>query len=155
MIKLIVALDKNNLIGNGNKMPWNIKEEFIHFKKTTLNNALLFGKNTFLGLPKKLENRIVYVLSGETLSGCDRTIHNEKELLELFNFYKTSKEILFIAGGKFIYEKYYHYADELIISKIKNEYKGDIYLNLDLSKYELFATTNKKDFIVEYYKKVI
>lgn len=55
MIKLIVALDPNNLIGKGDQMPWKIAEEFKHFKTTTLTHSLLFGRNTFLGFLPNLK----------------------------------------------------------------------------------------------------
>ncbi|WP_406614163.1 dihydrofolate reductase [Mycoplasma corogypsi] len=154
MIKLIVAVDPNNLIGNGNVMPWNIKQEFKHFRETTLNQALLFGRNTFLGLPKKLDNRINYVLSTDEVESADQVIHNETELFELFDKYKHNTEkTLFISGGKSIYEKYYTYADELIISRLKKAYEGNVYLNLDLSQYQLTKVEEFEEFNVEYYVK--
>lgn len=154
MIKLIVALDKNNLIGKGNKMPWHIREEFQHFKRTTIGHSLLFGKNTFLGLLKKLNGRKNIVLSENDIENSDLTIHNEEELIELFNRFKNSNEVLFIAGGKTIYEKYFDWADELIISRIHNEYDGNVYLNLDLSNYYLDKVESHEFFDVEIYKKI-
>ncbi|AAP56397.2 Bifunctional protein including dihydrofolate reductase and deoxycytidylate deaminase family domains [Mycoplasmoides gallisepticum CA06_2006.052-5-2P] len=154
MIKLIVAMDEANLIGKKDKMPWHIKEEFEHFRKTTIGHALLFGKTTFLGLPGKLENRKHYVFSRkDQISNADETIRSEKELLELFKAYKDSQDILFIAGGKYIYEHYYQYADELIISRIKNKYEGDVYLNLDLSNYFLMNVEENSKFTVEFWLK--
>ncbi|WP_334640154.1 dihydrofolate reductase [Mycoplasma bradburyae] len=153
MIKLIVAVDQNNLIGDKDKMPWHIKEEFVHFRNTTIHHALLFGKRTLLGLKSKLKNRKIYVLSNVDQPMADHTIHNDKELLDLFNEYKDSEKILFIAGGKSVYEKYYMYADEIIISRIKNSYKGDVFLNLDLSNYRLIKTIDFNEFTVEYWNK--
>ncbi|WP_027122316.1 dihydrofolate reductase [[Mycoplasma] imitans] len=154
MIKLIVAMDQANLIGKQDKMPWHIKDEFQHFKNTTIGHSLLFGKRTFLGLPGKLKNRKHFVFSREDIiPDADVTIRNEKELMELFKAYKDSQDILFIAGGKYVYEKYYHYADELIISRIKKKYEGDIYLNLDLSNYDLSKVQEYSDFTVEFWLK--
>ena len=36
MFKIIVAHDPNRVIGNGLLIPWHIKEDFKHFKETTL-----------------------------------------------------------------------------------------------------------------------
>ncbi|SYV93809.1 Dihydrofolate reductase, partial [Mycoplasmoides gallisepticum] len=58
---------------------------------------------------------------------------------------------MFIAGGKYIYEHYYQYADELIISRIKNKYEGDVYLNLDLSNYFLMNVEENSKFTVEFW----
>ncbi|MCU4706600.1 dihydrofolate reductase [Mycoplasma sp. CSL7503-lung] len=155
MIKLIVALDKNNLIGNKDKLPWRIKEELNHFKSTTLNHSLLFGKNTFLGLPQGLKDRKIYVLSKENIPNADITINNTNELLKVFEYYKNNSEILFIAGGKSIYESFYNFADELIISRIYGEFSGDVFLDLDLSMYELIETIDKGVFSIEKWVKKI
>ena len=47
MFTAIVAHDKNLLIGNGLLIPWHIKEDFQHFKKTTLNHTIFMGLNTY------------------------------------------------------------------------------------------------------------
>jgi dihydrofolate reductase len=52
-IIIIAAIAKNNVIGKDNKIPWYIKEDFLHFKKLTTNHPIIMGKNTFLSLPKK------------------------------------------------------------------------------------------------------
>ncbi|ADE19446.1 dihydrofolate reductase [Mycoplasma crocodyli] len=153
MIKLIVATDKNNLIGNVDKMPWRIKEEFEHFRNTTISHSLLFGRTTFLGLPGKLDKRTIYVLSEQTLDNCI-TIHNETELKNLFAKFKTNNEVLFIAGGKSIYEKYFEYADELLISRVDGDYQGNVYLNLNLSNYEVIKKQKFEKFVVETYKRI-
>ncbi len=154
MIKLIVAMTGERLIGKGNKMPWNIPAEFQHFKATTMGHSLLFGKNTFLGLPKKLPGRKHYVLSSGDVEGADKVIHNDDELMELFKEYKNSEEILFIAGGKSVYEKYAEYADEWIISYIWGVYTGDVYLDLKPKNYSKEGVITHDTFDIVTYRKL-
>lgn len=154
MIKLIVAIGPNNLIGNNNEMAWHIKEEFQHFKQTTLNHSLLFGQNTFLNLPNKLEKRTTYVFGFTESKGADFSITSEKELEKIFQKFQNSKEILFISGGKYIYEKFFQKADELIISEIKNPQKGNIFLSWDLSNYKKTLIKEYKEFNVYSYTKI-
>ena len=40
-IKLICAISKNNVIGNENKLPWNISEDLKRFKELTSNNWIV------------------------------------------------------------------------------------------------------------------
>ena len=54
MISLIVAIANNNLIGNGNELPWYYPEDLQYFKKTTLNKTVLMGKKTFLSIVNRL-----------------------------------------------------------------------------------------------------
>ena len=57
-IILIAAIAKNNVIGRINgKMLWHIKEEFKHFKDTTMGSAIIMGRKTFETLGKPLKGR--------------------------------------------------------------------------------------------------
>ncbi|OYD26991.1 dihydrofolate reductase [Mycoplasma testudineum] len=154
MIKLIVATAEDNLIGQNDKMPWNIKSEFDHFRNTTLNHSLLFGRTTFLGLPAKLPKRVHYVLSPEDVENADFTIHNEEELFALFKKFENSSEILFISGGKSIYERYAKFAQEIILSRVKGKFEGNVYLDTSfLNNFKLVRVDENLDFNVEYYKR--
>lgn len=155
MIKLIVAHDLNKLIGKGDKMPWHIKEELAFFKQETLNQALLMGQKTFQGLPKALPNRTTYVLTNDKgFKVNDDNVQVIYDAPKLLESYQNKDEILFIAGGRSIYEQFYPYADELIISTIKDEYQGDVYfVDIDYNIYELIEETDHDKFVVRRYRK--
>ncbi len=153
MIKLIVAIGPNGLIGNGDKMAWNIPAEFKHFKETTIGHDLLMGQSTFLGLPGKLPGRKTIVLGYTETKGADVSITSIEQLEDLFDVYRVSPRTLFISGGKSIYEQFYKEADELIISEVKTDTKGDVFLKLDLSGYKKTLIKENKDFNVYSYKK--
>ena len=62
-ICMISAVAANNVIGNGNSLPWNLPEDLKFFKQTTLGHAVLMGLNTWYSLPvKPLKNRKNFVL---------------------------------------------------------------------------------------------
>ena len=66
MITIIVAADKNNLIGKkgtDNGMPWHNSEDFKHFRSTTLNHTLLMGKQ----LTRLLVNLYLNVIQSSSL----------------------------------------------------------------------------------------
>ena len=153
MIKMIVAIGPNNLIGIGNKMPWHVKEEFVFFKEMTMGHSLLFGQTTFLGLPNKLPGRKHYVLGKDSTTNADVSITSQKELEQLFLYYEKSEDILFIAGGKSIYEQFYTKASEIFVSEIDTNAKGDIFLKLDLSYYKKNLYKKSDKFNVFLYKK--
>ena len=154
MIKLIVALDKNNLIGNDSYLPWKIKKELAFFKKVTLNHNLIMGRKTFVAIPNILEKRKIYVFGRQEVKNAYKTIKSLEELENLFRKFTNSQETLFIAGGKFIYEKFYKRASEIIVSRIKNAYKGNVYLKWDLSTYKKDKILEEKEFNVYKYTKI-
>ena len=65
MIKsIIVAIAKNGVIGKENgEMSWHVREEFQHFKKTTLGFPIIMGRKTFEALGKPLIGRLNIVVS--------------------------------------------------------------------------------------------
>jgi len=127
-LKAIVAVAENNVIGNGLQIPWHIKEDFKHFKETTLGSVIVFGKSTWLSLGcKPLPSRENAILS-TTLTDTppDGAIYfKSKE--ELLNHYKNDPRTIWICGGAKIYEEFLPLCSELIMSKIKKSYEGDIY----------------------------
>lgn len=143
MISLIVARDKNNLIGKANDLPWNYPEDLKYFQKITKGKAVLMGYNTYLSifdrLKKPLPNRENYVITFEdSLIGNPHIVQGNIE-----NFLLTwpkDKELIII-GGKSIYEWLYRYSDIMYITEIDKEYEGDVYLNISLDNYDLVSTT--------------
>lgn len=127
MIKLISAVAQNYVIGKGDKLAWHIKEELQFFKKQTEGHNLLMGDRTFNGLPGTLKNRKHYILTFDK----NNVKENENVIAvtdpnEVFDKFKDSDEILFISGGKSIYNQFHHLADEIIISFIKHDAEGDV-----------------------------
>ena len=44
----IVAISKNNVIGDGKKLLWNLSGDLIRLKKITMGNPLIMGRKTNL-----------------------------------------------------------------------------------------------------------
>lgn len=137
MIKIIVAIDKNGLIGNSNSkngMPWYNKEDLEHFKKTTMNNTIVMGRKTIDLIKQPLIDRQVIVLSSNAYEGSYQVCNN---YLELVDRYKDSEDILYVCGGASVYKLFMPYCDELLVSVIPGKYYGDVY----------FPTIDKKLFM--------
>jgi len=126
-LKAIVAVAANNVIGNGLHIPWHIKEDFKHFKETTLGSVIVFGKSTWLSLGcKPLPGRENAILS-TTLTGTPpegALYFKSKDAL--LDHYKNDPRTVWICGGAKIYEEFLPLCSELIMSKIKKSYEGDI-----------------------------
>ena len=126
-ISIIVAISKNNVIGkknSANGLPWDIKEDMIHFKKLTYGKPILMGKSTFLAIGKPLKNRFNLVLSFNDNLKDVYNVHSVKEAI------KKAEELgseLMICGGRLVYEQFLPLADKMYLTLIEKDYKGDIY----------------------------
>ena len=66
---IIVAMTKNNLIGNKNDLPWHLPEDLKLFKQTTMGNIVIMGRKTFESIGKPLPGRKNFVISASLFEG--------------------------------------------------------------------------------------
>lgn len=156
MIKMIWAEDLERGIARDHSLPWKIKEDMVFFKNTTSNHIVVMGKNTWDSLKfHPLKNRINYVLTRDkklVLNYPDTFIIHDKEAILALNKKFPEKEI-FIIGGKQIYDLFFPYAEWLIITKIKQIYHCDLFLNYDLRDFDLRYHKDDTLFNIEMYKR--
>src|SRR5687767_15381345 len=62
-LKAIAAMSENRVIGNGNKIPWHLPDDFKWFKKMTTGNVMVMGRKTFESIGKPLPNRKSLILT--------------------------------------------------------------------------------------------
>lgn len=137
MINMIWAMDENNLIGIGDRIPWHIKEDLLYYKSKTKGQTVLMGDTTYFSLKgyyktKPLPYGKIYVAT------LDRTLalDDAEMVYDLNEFIKNFKEELWVVGGSTIYKLCLPYADRLYISFVQGKYEGDRYFpKIDYSKY--------------------
>jgi dihydrofolate reductase len=154
IIALIVAMTKNQVIGDRGGIPWKILEDMKLFKEKTTNYPVIMGKNTWNSIPEKfrpLPNRENIILSTTLGEQTGASIaKNLSEALELAK--KTNKEKVFCIGGAQIYSEMLPLANELNISWIKKEYLGDTYFpKINFSEWEEIEEKEYTEFTYKKY----
>lgn len=142
MISAIVAISKNNVIGNNGRIPWKIKGEQKRFKDLTIGKSIIMGRKSFEEIGKPLPGRKTVVIS-KTKDYTNKNCITVKSLMEAFEILKNEDEI-FIAGGGRVYEEAYPYCDRIYLTVIDKEIEGDVF----------FPETWEKQFKKTYEKKV-
>ena len=140
-ITMIYASTTNGLIGDGDKLPWHIKEDFKHFVKYTKGKTILMGSKTANTLPGgPLPNRMNYVLTRRDLR--NYPIHDAKSFNYINNIPSGCDELMVI-GGSEIYSMFESVCDEIIWTEVHGEYDGDVFYNpkLNWQKEELGKST--------------
>ena len=127
MINIIVACDRNNLIGHNGKLPWIIPEDWKYFLNTTKDGVLIMGRKCYFDFEEYAREREVIGLSQNPDFDFPyaRKAHSLEESLSIAK--KIGKEI-WICGGQRIYEEALPLADRLYLTEINAEFKGDVYL---------------------------
>ncbi len=157
-IIIISAVAKNNVIGRSNgEMPWHVKEEFQHFKNTTLGSPVIMGRKTFETLGKPLKGRLNVIITSNVSLNFPfedvRIFHSLKAAIDFFQ--SENREKIFIIGGGEVYKQAINFADEMIISIMNFEAEGDVYFpEYDKSKWEVVNKDKRDEFEIIYYERV-
>ena len=61
---LVAALTRSYVIGTNGRLPWHYPSDMRHFRDTTMGHAVIMGRVTFEGMPRRpLSGRTNLVLS--------------------------------------------------------------------------------------------
>ncbi|CFW93053.1 Dihydrofolate reductase [endosymbiont DhMRE of Dentiscutata heterogama] len=158
MINLIWAMERNNLIGKDNKLPWQIPAELKYFSQITAGQTILMGAKTFASIGKPLKNRhnIVITRNLEKYQNWQAKnlifTSNLQEVLAPYQ--KDPTKHIFVIGGREIYQQTYAVADYYYVSLIKGNYEGNVYFPFDdWNKGELIKKREFLDFTACIYKR--
>lgn len=152
-IIVIAAIARTGVIGKTNgEMPWHVREEFQHFKQTTLGSAVIMGRKTFetLGKPLKGRENIIVTRNKDFKPEFEETTICYS-LEESINFCKSKKyEKVFIIGGGEIYKQAMLIADELILSFMKFEAEGEVkFPEIKIDTWQLVSTEDRESFEIK------
>lgn len=133
-MNLIVAVDKNWAIGNGNKLLVSIPQDMKFFRETTKGKVVAMGRKTLESFPggQPLKNRVNIVLTTDKNYGTKGIVlvHSLEEMLDELKKYPA--EDIFVIGGERIYRQLLPYCDRAYVTKIDHAYEADTYFpNLD------------------------
>lgn len=160
MINFIVAVDKNNVIGKDNKLPWRLPEDLKYFKKTTLDKTMIMGRKTFESLPGILPGRNHVVLTRKGINTEHPQVSSIGSVKDVLTKFKN--EEIFVIGGSDIFKQFLPYVDKLFITHIDEVFEGDTYFpEINLDNWELKSYVkgikdekNPYDYSFKVYKRI-
>ena len=139
MIKIIVAMSKNRVIGNNNELIWKLSSDLKRFKELTTGHSVVMGRKTYESIGKPLPNRRNIIITRNLeyqVEGCEIVSSLEEALL-------LTGSNCFIIGGGEIYKQSLELADKIYLTLVHQEFEGDTQfpeLNKEWAKME------RKDF---------
>ena len=121
MIKIIVAISKNRVIGDSNKLIWNLPSDLKRFKEITTGHPIVMGRKTFESIGRPLPNRRNIIITRDEeyeVEGCEVVNSIEESLL------LTGNDCFIIGGGE-IYKQTLHIAEQIYMTIVDEEFLGD------------------------------
>lgn len=127
-IAFVVAMDRNRLIGAGDRLPWRLPDDMRFFREVTMGHPVLMGRKTYESIPARfrpLPGRTNIVLTsqrGYEAPGCI-VVHTIEEALLLVD----EAEELMVIGGAQVFRELLPIVDRLYLTDIDGAYEGDVY----------------------------
>ncbi len=138
-LSIIVAMDRNRLIGRDNQLPWKLPADLQYFKATTMGKPIVMGRKTWESLGRPLPGRQNIVISRNTdyvAEGAD-VVHSVDEALSCAG----DVEEVMIIGGANLYAQALNDVKNLYITAVDDEFEGDAWFpEFDDSEWKLVST---------------
>ncbi len=142
IISLIVAMDRNRIIGLDYSLPWRLPADLKYFKAITMGKPIIMGRKTHDSIGRPLPGRENVVLSREAgyqTQGC--TVLSSLE--EVYKRFADTGEIM-IMGGADLYEQTLDTAKRIYLTEVHAEVEGDTYFP-EFDR-EIWEETSRQDF---------
>ena len=130
MLKILVAVAHNNVIGHMGKMPWgHIKLDMQFFRKTTMGERVVMGYKTFKSIGSPLVGRLNMVMTRESkkLEHLGGSVMHVGSLQSLLAIAKTKD--IYVLGGSELYQQVLPCEElrVLYITRIHHPFNGDTF----------------------------
>lgn len=122
-ISLLVAMDRNGVIGQGDGLPWRLPADLRRVKALTMGKPIIMGRRTFDTIKKPLPGRRNIVMTRQddwSFEGVE-VAHDADAALALAG----DVEEVMILGGSFVYAAFLPRADRLYLTLVETEAAGD------------------------------
>lgn len=149
-LSIIVAMDRNRVIGNNDSLPWHISADLKNFKKITMGKPIVMGRKTHESIGRPLPGREnIIITRDETYQAEGCTVLNSID--EIFEHCKDVEEVM-ITGGSEIYKHTLNQVTRLYLTEVHAEVEGDTFFpEFNRSEWneisrEVFKADEKNDF---------
>lgn len=122
-LSIIAAMDRNRVIGIGNRLPWRLPADLAHFRMLTMGHHMIMGRKTYESLGKPLPGRTSVILTRDAAFGAPGCVvaHSLDEAIAAC---EGDAEVFFI-GGADIYRQALDVAQRMYLTEVKTEVEGD------------------------------
>lgn len=125
---LIAAVGRNGAIGKGGQMPWELKADLAHFRRTTMGCPVVMGRRTWDSLPPRFRplpgrrNLVVTRNPAWRADGAESAGSLDEALARL----RDAPRVFVIGGGE-LYAQALPRANLLVLTEIDADFDADTF----------------------------
>lgn len=128
-LALIVAMDRNRVIGRDNSLPWHIPQDLRHFRQLTMGKPLVMGRRTWESIGRPLPGRPSLVISRDPAFAADgaevfQTLEAALQRATSLAARSGADEVMVIGGAQ-IYAEALPRVARLYVTEVHAEVPGD------------------------------
>ena len=137
VVAMMMAMDKNRLIGKDGSMPWHVPGEQAYFKRVTMGKPVIMGRKTFDSIGKPLPGRtnIVVTRNQDWQADGVTVVHDldaaiDKACVACASVAgKPATREMVIIGGAGLCREAMSITQRLYLTVIDHEFQGDTWLD--------------------------
>jgi dihydrofolate reductase len=122
-LALVVAVADNGVIGRDGGLPWHVPEDLRHFRRMTLDHAIIMGRRTWESLPGPLSRRRNIVVTRAALD--HPGVEVARSVLAAIALARQTDPEPRVVGGAGIYEAALPLATKIYLTEIHLRPEGD------------------------------
>lgn len=124
IISLIVAMDRQGVIGADGELPWHLPADLRYFKSVTMGKPIIMGRKTYETIGRPLRGRHNIIMTRKKkyhAPGCT-VVHSAEAALSAAG---KVPEVMII-GGAAIYRRFLAQAERIYLTLIEASFEGDV-----------------------------
>jgi dihydrofolate reductase len=124
-LSLIVAVDRNGLIGTETGLPWHLPADLRRFRDLTMGKPIIMGRTTHNHIARPLPGRLNLVLSRSAalIAGCTVA----RSLDDAIRIAEEVAEEAFVIGGASLYREAIPRTDRIHLTVVDGKFEGSTY----------------------------
>lgn len=128
----IAIVGSNGVIGDGERQPFEIAEDWARYKRVTLGHPMIMGRGTYDAIGRWLPGRATIVVTSdpariELPSDGRATGHAVASLHEALDLARSLDDEIYVAGGGTIYRQAWPELTELDLTEVDAEADGTVF----------------------------
>lgn len=126
MISIVVAMDKNRVIGVNGRIPWRLPDDMQWFREATMGKPVIMGRKTYESIPARFRplpgrHNIVITRQFDYTAPGAAVVHTIEEAWAAAG---DADEII-VGGGSELYRLLLPQADRLYLTLVDGQFAGD------------------------------
>ena len=127
-VSLIVAMDRQRVIGRAGRLPWHLPADLQRFKSLTMGHHIIMGRKTWESIGRVLPGRVSVVVTRNPHYAAPGAVI-AASLTQALSMARGDSEP-FVIGGAELFREALPYSRRLYVTEVLAEYAGDVWFPL-------------------------